>query len=158
MSSSNSTDILGLNQWIKSDIPVMEDFNGDNEVLDAVIGGHIYDEDAHLDAQQIERIAKPYDLFLYYGDGKERRTITLDFDFSPRICIVFAVSAPVGVIDIPNDTHYNYFGITTTEGGTDGLSLSGNSLSVIQGGTMVAKYEMRSYNQIGKSYLVIGIR
>lgn len=158
MGSSNRTEYLGLNRWIKSDRPVMEDFNADNEIVDSTLGEHVSNNELHLNETQRQALALPFDMFLYYGTGTQNRTIELEFDFEPRMCILFAISAPVGVIDIPNDTHYNYFGIASVRGSTDGLSLSGKSLSVIQGGTMVAKYEMRSYNESGRSYLVIGFR
>lgn len=158
MGSSNRTEYLGLNRWIKSDRPVMEDFNADNEIVDSMLGGHISNGELHLNEKQRQALALPYDMQIYHGTGVQNRTIALEFDFEPRMCILLAISAPVGVIDIPNDTHYNYFGIATKSGGTDGLTLSGKSLSVIQGGAMVARYEMRSYNELGRSYLVIGFR
>ena len=158
MSSTNNTNFLGLSQWIKSDIPTMEDFNSDNETIDSILGEHIRDVDSHLEPNQVEKIAKPFAKFIYYGDGAEKRSINLGFDFDPKICFLITIGAPIGVIDIPNDTHYNYFGIVTPEGSTDGLSLSGKTLSVIQGGPMVARYEMRNYNEKGRSYMVIGFR
>lgn len=158
MSSTNNTHFLGLSQWIKSDIPTMEDFNSDNETIDSILGEHIRDYESHLQSNQIEKIAKPFDKFIYYGDGAETRKVNLGFDFEPKVCFLITIGAPIGVIDIPNDTHYNYFGIVTPEGGTDGLFLSGKVLSVIQGGPMVAKYEMRNYNEKGRSYMVIGFR
>ena len=158
MGSSSRTENLGLNRWIKSDRPVMEDFNADNEIVDSILGGHISNDEIHLNETQRQALALPYDMYIYHGTGVQNRTIELGFDFEPRLCILLAVSAPIGVIDIPNDTHYNYFGVATKSGSTDGLTLSGKTLSVIQGGVMVARYEMRSFNEIGRSYLVIGFR
>ena len=158
MGSSGRTEYLGLNRWIKSDRPVMEDFNADNELVDTMLGGHISSDALHLNEVQRQALALPYDMYIYHGTGVQNRTIELGFDFEPRMCILLAVGAPIGVIDIPNDTHYNYFGVATKSGSTDGLTLSGKTLSVILGGTMVASYEMRSFNEIGRSYLVIVFR
>ena len=41
MSSSNKTNYLGLNQFVGSDKPKMEDFNADNRLLDEKIQQHI---------------------------------------------------------------------------------------------------------------------
>lgn len=38
MASTNKLPNTGLNQWIKSDRPVMEDFNRDNEIIDGLVG------------------------------------------------------------------------------------------------------------------------
>ena len=38
MASTNKLPNSGLNQWIKSDRPVMEDFNRDNEIIDGLVG------------------------------------------------------------------------------------------------------------------------
>ena len=42
MGSTNKTGDLELNQWIGSDVPKMEDFNRDNEILDKTISEHIW--------------------------------------------------------------------------------------------------------------------
>ena len=38
MASTNKLPNTGLNQWVKSDRPVMEDFNRDNEIIDGLTG------------------------------------------------------------------------------------------------------------------------
>ena len=52
---------------------------------------------------------------------------------------------------------YNYFGIATINGSMVGLNLDGNYLEVATGAT-TAVFERQCYNQLGKSYLVIGFR
>ena len=54
MSSSNKTNYLGLNQFVGSDKPKMEDFNADNRLLDEKIQQHIQSQ-LHLTEQQRER-------------------------------------------------------------------------------------------------------
>ena len=51
MSSSNKTNYLGLNQFVGSDKPKMEDFNADNRLLDEKIQQHIQSQ-LHLTEQQ----------------------------------------------------------------------------------------------------------
>ena len=41
MSSSNKTSYLGLNQFVGSDKPKMEDFNADNRLLDEKMQQHV---------------------------------------------------------------------------------------------------------------------
>ena len=48
MSSTNKTGELELNKWIGSDIPQMEDFNRDNEIIDKTLGEHIWDVSKHV--------------------------------------------------------------------------------------------------------------
>ncbi len=52
MGSTNKTGDLELNQWIGSDVPKMEDFNRDNEILDKTISEHIWNISKHVTAQQ----------------------------------------------------------------------------------------------------------
>lgn len=44
MASTNKTETLGLNQWIGSDKPKMEDFNSDNRLIDTALAGHRADQ------------------------------------------------------------------------------------------------------------------
>ena len=55
MSSSNKTSYLGLNQFVGSDKPKMEDFNADNRLLDEKMQQHVQSQ-LHLTEQQKERL------------------------------------------------------------------------------------------------------
>ncbi|HBA94158.1 MAG TPA: hypothetical protein DCZ02_06015 [Ruminococcaceae bacterium] len=158
MPSTNRTENLKLNQWVKSDIPLMQDFNSDNEIVDNAIYSHTSNDGIHMTQYEKECIAKPVDMCVYYGDGKASQAVELSFDFEPSICLVFSIGSPLGVVDIPNEVHYNYFGIATKNGSSVGLTLSAKTLTVVQSPQMINKYEMRSYNEIAKSYLVVGFR
>ena len=48
MSSTNKTYYMGLNSWVGADVPKMEDFNADNELLDALISEHFNDDAIHV--------------------------------------------------------------------------------------------------------------
>ena len=52
MASTNKTETLGLNQWIGSDKPKMEDFNSDNRLIDTALAGHRADQTVHVSAQE----------------------------------------------------------------------------------------------------------
>ena len=66
MGSSSRTENLGLNRWIKSDRPVMEDFNADNEIVDSILGEHISNDEIHLNETQRQALALPYDMYIYH--------------------------------------------------------------------------------------------
>ena len=55
MPSSSKTSVLGLNQFVGSDKPKMDDFNYDNNKLETLVGGHLEDETCHLTAAERER-------------------------------------------------------------------------------------------------------
>ncbi len=157
MSSTNKTEELELNRWIGSDIPKMEDFNRDNEIIDKTLGEHIWDVSMHVTSQQKKEWSNPLGCASYIGDGSDSRSVTLNMGFEPSVCFVFATNNAVGLSDFANSIHYNYFGIATVNGSTYGLSLDGNVLNV-KNAASTAKFEMTNFNQVAKSYLVIGFR
>lgn len=158
MSSTNKTENYSLNKWSLNDIPTMEDFNSDNITVDRIMHEHISDSVIHLTEEEKQAVTKPIEMCTYHGDGTASRNIDLSFSFEPSMCLVFVVGAPLSIIDIANQVHYNYFGIATTAGSSVGLSLSGKTLGVVQSTQLINKYEMRSYNELGRGYLVIGFR
>lgn len=158
MSSTNKTRLIGLNNWDATDKPTRTDFNNDNTLVDTVLGNHINDTTKHITDEERVRWYNPYGIDVYYGDGKTSKTVALNFSFDPTICIVFATNTTPGIIDIPNSVHYNYLGIATNSGSMTGLTLSGSNLIVSESPSMYATYEKRSYNELGKTYIVIAIR
>ena len=52
MSSSNKTNRIGLNEWVGTDVPKMEDFNADNARLDKTLGNHLDDISIHVTSAQ----------------------------------------------------------------------------------------------------------
>lgn len=158
MSAEYSTSNLHLNHWVESDVPSMEDFNRDNAIVDAAVGGHIDNESMHISQEDRDAWSMPYAIVGYAGNGNKSQNIHLQVGFEPRMVIVIATNHTPGTIDIPNEIHYNYFGIITTQGGSIGLSLDGDVLTVVSHPTLIANYEMRSYNQLGRSYIAICFR
>ena len=102
MSSTNKTENYSLNQWVLSDVPKMEDFNSDNKTIDTVMFKHISDSIIHLSEEEKQAVVNPLEMYTYHGDGTASRDIDLPFTFEPRLCIVFVVGAPLGIIDISN--------------------------------------------------------
>ncbi|MBC8570525.1 hypothetical protein [Zongyangia hominis] len=90
MASTNHTEHLGLNQWILTDKPRMDDFNSDNLKIDQSLGTHVADGDIHVTAAErakwngAPRIASG----TYVGDNSVSRTISVGF--TPKFCIIFA--------------------------------------------------------------------
>lgn len=156
--SSNTTERLGLNQWVGSDKPKMNEFNNDNAIIDSILGEHIDDVSVHLTPTERNRWNNNIGIATYYGDGKTSKIVNLNFDFEPRICFVFATNATPSVIDILNNVDYNYFGIATNRGSMYGLNLDETTLVVQQSGALYANNEMRSYNELGKTYIVVAFR
>lgn len=86
MPSTNKTAFLGLNKWLGSDKPKMEDFNSDNQKIDNAIKAHQEDPNLHLTPQQKDWVATPFILGSYVGNGQEERMIELGF--TPRFLVV----------------------------------------------------------------------
>ncbi|MGN0531743.1 MAG: hypothetical protein ACI4IN_02995 [Eubacterium sp.] len=158
MSSTNKTDNLGLNQWVGTDRPKMQDFNQDNLLIDSAVTRHITDSEAHVTGADKTVWNKPYHIQVYTGDGSSTRSISIDAGFTPRWGIVFAASYPPGLTDFTNKAHYNYFGFVSTDGGNPGLTLNGTTLKVTQSSTPVNVSEYRSYNTNGVGYVIILFR
>lgn len=158
MSSTNKTANLKLNQWIASDCPKMQDFNNDNGILDSAITSHTGDTNAHVTASDKNVWNHPFFVKTYYGDGSASRSLTIGAGFAPSWGIVFSTNFPPGVTDFTNKAHYNYFGIFSTSGSTPGLTLSSNTLKLVQSTTPVNGNEYRSYNENAVSYVAIFFR
>ena len=70
MSSTYKTTNLGLNQFVGSDRPKMEDFNFDNQQIDQKFQEHVL-SNLHLTEQQREQLGKAsYQIGSYSGDGQ----------------------------------------------------------------------------------------
>lgn len=87
MSSSNKTSYLGLNQFVGSDKPKMEDFNADNRLLDEKMQQHVQSQ-LHLTEQQKERLENlGYLIGSYTGDGTTKRTIRWHSRLASGFCL-----------------------------------------------------------------------
>lgn len=157
MGSTNKTEDLELNQWIGSDVPKMEDFNRDNEIIDKTLGEHIWNVSKHVTAQQKKAWSNPIGFASYAGDGKDIRRVKLNMGFEPTVCIVFSSDNTVGMSDFGNNVHYNYFGFATLNGSTYGLQLDGDFVEV-KSSSQTGNFEITNLNQLNKNYIVVGFR
>lgn len=96
MSSTNKTEELGLNQWIGSDIPKMDDFNSDNAKIDKTVGEHIGDSSIHVTAQQKRVWSNPIGCLSYIGDGSSNRSLKLNMGLNRRSALCLRLIMPWG--------------------------------------------------------------
>ena len=89
--ASNYTTNYQLNQWAKSDRIMMDDFNADNQKIDAALAAK-------------SRVA----CGVYTGDGTASRTI--DLDFTPKAVLV--LSAKYLLASTDNTTRYGGLALT----------------------------------------------
>lgn len=155
MSSTNKTVNLELNSWRGSDVPEMDDFNRDNIIIDNAFGLHTGNNDIHVTAADKAKWNNAYSLFTYTGNGNTSRTVTVTGVNNPRWGIVFAVNKTPDVTDFSNTADYNYFGLVSDSGSTQGLNLSGNTLTVSQSPSPVLGKEYRSFNEVSTVYVCI---
>lgn len=147
-----------LNQWAGTDVPTREDFNSDNAIIDGAITSHKNDEEVHITDDERERWNLPYHLTSYVGNGTKDRLVTTNCPFNARWGIVYAVSAPISVVDVANESDYNYFAVMTTYGGTIGARLDGENIRVTSSSTAVEDTEYPNLNERNMVYAVILFR
>ena len=144
MSSSAKTEKMGLNQWQGTDVPKRNDFNTDNQKIEDFVTTHTENT--------------VYSIQTFFGNNANSRVITCTADFTPRVAIVFAHGYTPQVVDIANESDYNYFGIATNSGSMFGVSLSGKNLTVNQSTTALSNVEYRNLNLKGVMYVCIFFR
>ena len=92
MAASKKSTVLGLCLWEGTDKPRRVDFVADNEAIESQLGGHIQNDNLHLNDTRRKRLDTPTEVRTYTGTGAASRTIL--FGFSPSAVIVFAVGKP----------------------------------------------------------------
>ena len=149
MAASKKSTVLGLCLWEGTDKPRRVDFVADNEAIESQLGGHIQNDNLHLNDTRRKRLDTPTEVRTYTGTGAASRTIL--FGFSPSAVIVFAVDKP--------------FSQATTgciaAGGQNslGVTLSTAQVTVLQ--TQTAPTDgsgMASLNESGVTYAVLAFR
>lgn len=91
MAASKKSTVLGLCLWEGTDKPRRVDFVADNEAIESQLGGHIQNDNLHLNDTRRKRLDTPTEVRTYTGTGAASRTIL--FGFSPSAVIVFAVAS-----------------------------------------------------------------
>lgn len=158
MSSTSKTEHYRLNSWIGTDIPKMEDFNYDNQMIDSAMYSHQSDNTLHISEAERSVWNTPYQITTYYGNGSSSRVINLTSDFTPSWGIVFAAGKLTDVTDFNNKSDYNYFGMVAQKGSMNGLTLSAKKLTVTQSATAVFDSEYKNFNENGVTYICIMFR
>ena len=156
MSSSNKTSYLGLNQFVGSDKPKMEDFNADNQKVDAAL--------AEIKAQPCftklaETVTKErlenlgYLIGSYTGDGTTKRTISvaqpIGFGF------VFMVGEGLHYAVTTLGENHIFSAVMTPQGCSKGVSITSGGFTVLQSGSSTPDGKKNMLNQSGKKYIYL---
>lgn len=130
MPSSGKTPRLGLNSFVGSDKPKMDDFNYDNQQLEQLVAPHLDDAVAHLTAAEHEEMRQSrYEIQTYVGDNRPKRV--LEFGFAPRFGFVFPVNWPLQLNNGASAAVAIVLGgFFSREGCSSYLALSENQLSI----------------------------
>lgn len=153
MSSSNKTSYLGLNQFIGSDKPKMEDFNTDNRLLDEKIQQHLQSQ-LHLNEQQRKRLESPsYLIGSYTGDGTAKRTILVEQPIG--FGFVFMVGEGLHYAVTTLGENHIFSAVMTPKGCSKGISITSGGFSVLQSGSSTPDGKKNMLNQSGKTYLYL---
>ena len=158
MPSSNKTTHLQLNSFIGSDKPKMDDFNYDNQKIDAALGEHLADAVAHLTAQERQNLNNQKVVIgSYTGNGMEERDIPLGC--TPQAGIVFALGQPLAAANpAQSGQTYLYAGGFSTSGSSLGLTLTGSTLRVEETVGSTVNPQIFRYNTQGTTYLYLVFR
>lgn len=153
MSSSNKTNYLGLNQFVGSDKPKMEDFNADNRLLDEKIQQHIQSQ-LHLTEQQRERLENPgYLIGSYTGDGTTKRTISvaqpIGFGF------VFMVGEGLHYAVTTLGENHIFSAVMAPQGCSKGVSITSGGFTGTAKRQQYAGWQKRYAQQSGNKYIYL---
>ncbi len=160
MSSTNKTQNLKLNNWIASDKPKREDFNMDNQIIDAALTEHKNDVVSHINQEERERWNDYMFSATYFGNGSYSRTITPACTFPIRAGFIFSSNRPLSVIKFSANQKYNYAAFFSPMVTTLGVKLSNDakSFTVTQNSTAATENEYMNLNESGVAYQYVLFR
>ena len=152
MAASKKSTVLGLCLWEGTDKPRRVDFVADNEAIESQLGGHIQNDNLHLNDTRRKRLDTPTEVRTYTGTGAASRTIL--FGFSPSAVIVFAVDKPFS--QATTGCTKQYAGIAAGGQNSLGVTLSTAQVTVRQTQTAPSDGSgMASLNESGVTYAVL---
>lgn len=154
MPSSSKTATLGLNQWVGTDIPKMEDYNNDNLALERLVGAHLTDETLHLNSELKNWLTARFASGGYEGNDANPRTIELGF--RPTLVLVFALDQPVAYHQ--SGGNYIFSAVICPEGGTVGSEMTETGFTVYDASVMPPTGIAPKLNSSGTSYRYFAIR
>jgi hypothetical protein len=173
MPSTQKTAMLLLNKWLGTDKPKREDFNADNDKLDAAFGdlnarvqsseqrlgafeGHVEDGSLHVTAEEKEQWGNggsggsAVEVGSYTGNGNGIRTIELGF--KPRFGALFAVGKNMVDGDWNSGECAVYAGFFSTEGCSADIAITDTGFTVQHMVTLPINGAAVRFNQGGVVY------
>lgn len=130
MPTNQKTPKLGLNNWVGTDKPMRSDFVEDNAILDRLLGSHLENMQLHLSAEDREKMQNPFVTGELGGTGSASYTHGLPLP--PRFILVFLKNKPLTETDTSAGCVVVNAAAACPGFGTQGISLSGNSLTLCQ--------------------------
>lgn len=157
MSSSSKTGKLNLNQWQGADSPKRADFNGDNLIIDNVLGTHVADMALHLTPSEKAYLTSGACVSgTYVGDGETDQTINLGF--TPKGVFVANIQRPLIGVDFANKHVYAHAGAAVSIYGTLGISIVTGGFKVIQASAPIGDNYIQDLNRLAARYIYIAFK
>lgn len=156
MASSLKTEKLGLNQWSGDDKPKREDFNSDNQILETLVGTHVFKDTVHVTPEEKDKINTYCFCMMYIGDGAADRVI--DIGFKAKVAFVFPIDKPFSVYNTTENKLYNYAAAAISTHHTTGLRITENGFAVSNSGTAVQGDWNVTTNKQNIMYFVIALK
>ncbi len=149
MSSSYKTNYLGLNRFVGTDHPKMEDVNFDNQTIDAKFQEHI-ESKLHITEEERQQLGKAGVIVgSYTGDGSSTRTITLEE--AVGFGVVFASGESMVVPSSTGPVNL-YAGMMSSLGCSKGIALEAKGFRVTNHSNNPPDGKKCQLNQSGKTY------
>lgn len=156
MPTNNKTS-LGLNSWLGTDKPKRSDFVADNTLLDSLLTAHFHDTAKHLSTDDRAKLAQPFVVGDYQGNGAATQDITLPFP--ARIALVFYTQKPANVYNQAAGYNESNFAVVSENSGMAGAILQGNVMTVCQSTIAPpAGGNLYNFNVEGEDYAYIAFR
>lgn len=153
MSSTYKTPYLGLNKYIGTDKPKMDDYNYDNNQLENKIKAH-FESNIHVtEAEKSEWSKSAFTIGSYQGDGTGSRSITLGFN--PSFGIVFTADELTNAYLSTQTQNEQQMGIFTQQGKTLGMQAFQNGFQVSTITATTPDGRRPKLNVAGKTYIYI---
>lgn len=153
MSSTYKTTYLGLNKFVGSDKPKMDDFNFDNEQLDSKFQEHV-ESNLHITEEERKLLGKSnFVMGTYTGDGQSTQIIPLDFE--AEFLMIFTKGEEL--IHASGNTSNIYSAILTPLGCTDGVLFTEGGFMVSYISTTPPDGKKTMLNVSGKTYIYLAI-
>ena len=157
MASSGKSKFLGLSLWEETDRPERLDFRQDNEKLEEILSGHLYDSFIHLTQDQKRFVNDPFAIGMYTGNGEPIRTFS--YPFPPKLLLIFA-KRPKPPLAFKNGMALIYAAVgNPSYDGTAGLRMRQKEYDVFQQTEEEAENGFRCcLNELGMYYNVMILR